>query len=60
MSPDALLWIATLLFAAAMLILACRRQARAGEAGDDPMKFAGDNRSPHSILGEQGGGPVDG
>jgi len=31
MSEDALLWIATLLFAAAMLILACRRQARALE-----------------------------
>lgn len=45
MSLDAFLWIATLLFAAAMLLLAARRQTEAGEAGADASSdFGGDSR----------------
>lgn len=43
MSADALLWIFTLLFAAAMLILAAMRRAEAAEGGydeDSPDPYA--------------------
>lgn len=36
MSTDALLWICTLLFAAAMLILSAMRHAEAAGAADEP------------------------
>ena len=42
MSADALLWIATLLFAATMLILAAMRRAEAGEGGDPSVDAGGD------------------
>jgi hypothetical protein len=57
MSMDALLWIATLLFAAAMLLLAARRQTEAGEDGADASSdFGGDSRDPLSSRGRALGG----
>jgi hypothetical protein len=49
MSLDAFLWIATLLFAATMLLLAARRQTKAGEDGADASSdFSGDSGDPLS------------
>lgn len=42
MSVDALLWICTLLFAAAMLILSAMRHAEAAEAAADAESDDGD------------------
>jgi high-affinity Fe2+/Pb2+ permease len=47
MSLDALLWICTLLFAAAMLILSAMRHAEATGAADDADADEGETRQAY-------------
>lgn len=47
MSIDALLWICTLLFAAAMLILSAMRHAESAQAFDDADPDEGETRQAY-------------